>query len=216
MVKQVVVTRPHHDNETAYLHSFMKEILAVGKNLPGIHVTDLEGNSATRRLFESKTRDGVNLICLNGHGTAYDVKGHNDEPILDRDNLSITKGAIVHALACDSLVKLGKQSVEQGALAYIGYSAKFMISCDPTRSSSPEKDRNAAPIRQACNLMVTSLLQGQKVQKAIDLTKREYKKLIKAYGNSEDDPYSDAVLIGFALAWNLSFLNFVGDGSACM
>lgn len=151
------------------------------------------------------------MICLNGHGTAYEVRGHNDEPILDSTNLGLTKGSIVHALAYDSLVKLGKGSREQGTRAYIGYSAKFMISCDPTRSSSPEKDRNADPIRKACNMTMSALLRGETVQKAIDLTKKEYKKLIKTYGNSEDDPYGDAALIGFALAWNLSFLDFVGD-----
>lgn len=214
MVKQVIITRPYHDDETAYLHSFMKFIVNTGKNLSDIHLTDLEGKDATRKNLETSAREGAKLICLNGHGTAYEVKGHDNEPILDKTNVAITKGAIVHALACDSLVKLGKQSVECGARAYIGYSAQFMVSRDPARSSSPEKDKNALPIRKACNITVTNLLHGETVQKAIDLTKREYKKLIKTYGNSEDDPYGDAAVIGFALTWNLSFLGFEGESGA--
>lgn len=214
MAKSVIITRPQHDNETFYLHSFMKDIIEEGKNIPGLHIIDLEARSATRAKLESSAKDGARLMILNGHGTPSDVRGHNNEIILDRTNLKMTKGAIVHALACDSLIKLGKEAAKQGTAAYVGYSAKFMIPCDPTRSSSPEKDRNAYPVKKACNSTIIALLHGETVQKAVDLTKTEYKRQIRAYGNSQDDPYGDAALIGFALAWNLSFLGFEGKATA--
>ena len=48
MAKNFLVTRPNHDINTAYLHSFAKDILKVVRTTKDIHVTDLEGDKARR------------------------------------------------------------------------------------------------------------------------------------------------------------------------
>ena len=84
----------------------------------------------------------------------------------------------------------------------------------PSKSAVPDKDKNAVPFRKACHMLINSLVSGISVGKSIEKTKQEYRKLIRTYGSSQDDPYGDAPAIGFALAWNLSYLDMVGDSEA--
>lgn len=215
MVKQFLITRPQHDKETSYLHSFSKAIISIVKDERKIHLNNLEGTKADRtnveRGLSSKEKT---LAFFNGHGNEETVFGHEDKAILDKNNVKLTKDKIVYALACSSLVTLGKVAVKKGAKAYIGYSEEFMWVGEPSKSSVPDKDKNAAPFRKACHVLINSLILGISVGKSIEKTKQEYRKLIRTYGSSQDDPYGDAPAIGFALAWNLSYLDMVGDSEA--
>jgi hypothetical protein len=134
--------------------------------------------------------------------------------ILDNENAELTKGKIIYALACDSLAELGETAVEKGAEAYIGYKASFMFIRDPSREGVPNKDRNALPFKRVCAALINSLVFGMNVGKAIEMTKEEYRRLIRSYGTSEDDPYGDTPLIRFALAWDLEFLDMEGNAAA--
>ncbi|RJQ20246.1 hypothetical protein C4580_04380 [Candidatus Woesearchaeota archaeon] len=215
MTKNLIITRPNHDVETSYLHSFSKPIIKKLKGNKDIHTSNLEGTKANRSEFEKALlKTQAALVFLNGHGNTQSVWGHNDQPLLDFDNVKLTKDKIIYALACDSLIELGEKSIRNGAKAYIGYGAAFMCVKDESRTSSPDIDMNAEPFRRACNTLIEALIEGTRVEKAVQLTRKEYIKSIKAYGTSEDDPYGDAPLIGFALTWNLDCLNHVGDGKA--
>jgi len=85
---------------------------------------------------------------------------------------------------------------------------------DPAKSAVPDKDRNAAPFRKVCHVLIYSLIQGETTGKAIEKTTQEYKKLIKSYGTSVDDPFGDAPAIGLALSWDLLALGMVGNPHA--
>ena len=52
MVKQFLITRPQHDDATAYLHSFSKAIVSIVKEKKGIRLTNLEGTKANRKNVE--------------------------------------------------------------------------------------------------------------------------------------------------------------------
>jgi hypothetical protein len=215
MVKQFLITRPHHDKHTEYLFSFSRAIVSIARDTKNLHLNELIGSKVTRRNVNSiLSTDNEMLVFLNGHGNVWTVLGHNDKPILDKENVMNTNGKIVYALACDSLLKLGELSVKKGAKSYIGYKDEFMWIGDPSRSASPDKDRNAAPFRQVCHVLIHSLLTGVQVGKAIEKTKHEYKKLIRNYGNSEDDPHGDSPAIGLALAWDMLALDMLGDPKA--
>jgi hypothetical protein len=215
MVKQFLITRPHHDKHTQYLFSFSRAIVSIAKEMENLYLNELSGSKANRKnLITTLSKKDKTLAFLNGHGNIETVFGHNDYPILDKKNIEITKGKIIYSLACDSLVKLGKLSIENGAKAYIGYKNEFMWVGDPSRSASPDKDKNSAPFRQVCHVLIHSLLTGVPVGMVINKTKNEYKKLIKNYGNSEDDPHGDAPAIGFALAWDMLALDMFGDSKA--
>lgn len=215
MVKQFLITRPQHDKHTAYLYSFSKAIVSMVKENPEIRLNELEGSKANRKNLESSLSTSERTLAfLNGHGNQEVVFGHIDKPILDKDNVNLTNDKIVYALACDSLVKLGKLAVEKGAKAYIGYKDEFMWVGDPSKSAIPDKDKNSKPFRRACHILISSLVSGIPAEKAIDKTKVEYRKLIRSYGTSEDDPYGDVPAIGFALAWDMLTLDMFGDGKA--
>ena len=215
MTKKFLITRPNHDLQTSYLHEFSKAVVKTTKATKDIHVTNLEGLRATRKNLEkSFIEENPGLAFLNGHGNRKMVAGHKDEVILDEENAKLTNGKIIYALSCDSLEELGPLAVKKGAKAYIGYKARFMIVRDPPRESAPQKDKNALPFRRACSILINSLVFGNTVAKAIELTKKEYMHSIRSYGTSEDDHYGDIPLIRFALAWDLEFLDMCGDSNA--
>lgn len=215
MTKQFLITRPNHDEATSYLHSFSKDIVKIVKTTRDIHLIDLEGHEATKEnLNKELIKNKPGLIFLNGHGNKKNVTGHKNEIILDETNIEYTKDRIVYALSCDSLEDLGQIAINKGTKAYIGYKGRFMIIKDPSRTSSPDKDKNSLPFRRACFALISSLIFGNPVNKAISETKKEYIHSIRSYGTSEDDPYGDVPLIRFALAWNLNFLDMCGDSNA--
>ena len=209
MVKKFIITRPKYDIATSYLYAFSEDITKLLRKTKDIHITSLEISEVNRENFEKAIdKENPGLIFLNGHGDRKSVLGHQDLVILDDTNVKLTKDSIVYALACDSLEDLGKMAVNEGAIAYIGYRAKFMIVREPSRTSSPSKDNNALPFKRACNAMINALVFGNNIEKSIELTKKEYVHSIKSYGTSKDDPYGDVPLIRFALAWDLEFLDY--------
>jgi hypothetical protein len=215
MVRKLLVTRPHHDISTEYLHFFAKDTLKLVKTMSDVHATDLEGEKATRSKVEQCIRkESPRLIFLNGHGSKSVVCGHKDEIILNKENIDVTKGKIVYALACDCLEELGVLAVEKGTETFIGYKAQFMIVKDPSRNTVPDKDKNALPFRKACSTLINALIECHPIREALDLTRKEYERAIRLYGTSEDDPYGDTSLIRFALAWDLEFLGMEGNPDA--
>lgn len=214
MVKQFLITRPNYDRETAYIHSFSKGIVAIAKEDKNIHTTELEGPKANCvNLEKALNKSKPQMVFLNGHGDEKVVLGHNDEPILTESNVPLMKDKIVYALACESLAVLGKIAIKKGVKAYVGYEEEFKWAVDPTRTSTPDKDNNAAPFRTVCFVLGKNLLSGVPAGKSIELTKEEYKRLIRNYGTSADT-YGDAPLIGLALAWDLMFLGMEGNPNA--
>jgi hypothetical protein len=215
MAKQFLITRPKHDKETSYLYSFSKSIIVIVKENNKIRLTDLNGSKANRKNVEVflNTKDKT-LVFFNGHGDERTIFGHNDTPILDKKNVKLTIDKIVYALACNSLVTLGEWAIKEKARAYIGYKDEFMWIGDPSRSASPDKDKNAMPFRKACHCLIHMLVKGTPVGETVEKTKEEYKKLIKNYGTCEDDPFGDAPAIGFALSWNMLSLDMKGDKCA--
>ena len=215
MTKKLLVTRPYHDINTEYLHSFAKGILKLVRTTKDIHATDLEGGKATRNQVEKcLANENPGLVFLNGHGNRLVICGHRDEVIIDKSNINLTKGRIVYALACDCLEELGVLAVQSGTEAFVGYRARFMIVKDSSRDTVPDKDKNVLPFKRACSTLINALVFSNPVGKAIELTKREYEHSIRSYGTSEDDPYGDTPLIRFALAWDLEFLGMEGDPEA--
>lgn len=214
MVKQFLITRPLHDKETAYLYSFSKAIVRIAKEDKKIHLAELSGKEANRGDVEvALSTSDPTLAFFNGHGDDETIFGHKDKPVLDKDNIDLTKDKIVYALACNSLIKLGPLAIGTGAKAYIGYNDEFMWVGDPSKSAVPEKDKNSAPFRRVCHHLIHNLIQGRPVGEVIEKTKMEYKKLIKHYGTSEDN-FGDAPSIGLALSWDLLSLDMVGDPGA--
>ncbi|HLC20071.1 MAG TPA: hypothetical protein VJK72_04065 [Candidatus Nanoarchaeia archaeon] len=214
-MKHFLITRPYHDRPTSYLHSFSRAIVTIARAELNLRVSELEGIKAQRKNLEValSTKDPT-FVFLNGHGDEESVWGNKDKVLLDRKNIHLTANMIVYALACKSLVSLGKESILSGTRAYVGYRDEYMCVGEVSKSSVPDKDKNAAPFRKVNHILIYALLTGTKVSIAIERAKKEYVKLIKTYGSSEDDPFGDAPAIRFALSWDLLGLDVAGDKSA--
>ena len=186
----------------------------MAKEESDIHITDLEGKKANTASFENAVKKSKpKLVFLNGHGDETVVLGHNDKPVLTEDNVGLIKGGMIYALACESLAVLGQIAVKKGVKAYIGYKEEFRWVGDPSRTSTPDKDKNAAPFRKVCSILGKSLLSGIPAGKSVELTRLEYIRLIRNYGTSEDN-YGDAPLIGLTLSLDLLALGMAGDKTA--
>lgn len=210
----VLFTRPKHNLETKYLHYFsdglIKEIKSIGEVTP----IDLEGKNANRLNLEKALRKvNPRLVILNGHGTKEYIYGHNDEIILDENNINILDSKIIYAVVCDSNEGLGKISITNGgADSFIGYGAQFMIITDPTCTTSPARDKNCHPFKQVYVMLIASLLAGLTVKESIEKTKDLTRKLIREYGvYGIRDKYGDAPLIRLGLFWDMYFLNANGN-----
>jgi len=219
MKKHILITRPLHDIPTSYLHFISGELKQEINSVGEYTVVDLERENAVREKFE-KAIDSMNprLIILHGHGTYDSIAGQNYEIILDKENVAKLESKIIYAVVCDSSQELGDFAIEKGkAEAYIGYEANYMVVIDPERSTTPQKDKNFLPFKQAYTTFVLSLLSGFKIFECMERTKRQIRDLIREYGvRGIKDKYGDASLIRFALYWNLFFFKAHGKLEATL
>lgn len=213
-MKTILFTSPNHDYPTDCLHFFSKQLAKEIELVGEFSIVHLEGKEAVKSIFEKRINKGKpRLIVLNGHGTKDAILGHQDQIILDEQNISLLKNTLTYAVACDSSQNLGDLAITKGkADAYIGYDANFMVVIDPSRSSIPSKDKNVLVFYKPYAAMVLSLVSGRSVEESISQTKETMRKLIREYGiHGIKDSYGDAPLIRFALYWNHTFLKGYGD-----
>ncbi len=215
--KTILFTRPNHDFATSYLFYFADNLIKEIRQIGEYNIIDLDGKKAIRKTFEqSMHKKNPRLVILNGHGSSDAVLGYGEEVILGSKNIGLLNSKIVYAVACDSAERLGELAVDDGkADAYIGYNARFMIVIDPSRTTNLSKDKNILPFLKSYSSLVLSLLAGLTVEKSIENSKQEMRRLIRKYGVSGiRDEYGDAPLIRYALFWNLCFLTGNGNLSA--
>lgn len=213
----ILFTSPNYDLATSSLYYFSKSLIQEIKAVGEYKIINLEGCEANRKIFEKTlSKAGPRFVILNGHGFKHAVCGHNNEVILDKENINLLNLKIIYAVACDSSEELGELAVTKGgADAYVGYEAHFMVVIDPSRSSTPNKDKNIKVFIKPYTTMVLSLLSGFSVEEAINKTKDVLRNLIREYGvYGIRDKYGDAPLIRFALYWDLNFLKGYGNLSS--
>ncbi len=207
------MTRPCNDIQTQYLNVLAGELIKEIKEVGEHKVIDLNEEKANRNSFE-KAIDKRNprLVILHGHGSIDCVWGQN-EIILDKNNIQKMNSRIIYALVCDSLHELGRFAIENGgAEAYIGYESHYMITLEPTRSTTPLKDKSFRPFRDLHVMLVLLLISGFSVSEAVEKTKKRMNEFIREYGiRGIRDQYGDAPLIRFALYWNKFFMSAYGN-----
>jgi len=180
------MTRPCNDIQTQYLNVLAGELIKEIKEVGEHKVIDLNEEKANRNSFE-KAIDKRNprLVILHGHGS----------------------------IDCVSLHELGRFAIENGgAEAYIGYESHYMITLEPTRSTTPLKDKSFRPFRDLHVMLVLLLISGFSVSEAVEKTKKRMNEFIREYGiRGIRDQYGDAPLIRFALYWNKFFMSAYGN-----
>ena len=129
-------------------------------------------------------------------------------------NQEILKDKIVYAVACECAAKLGKDSIQTGTIAFIGYEAPFIFAFDPVKTASPIKDSFATPVFEASNEIAVSLIKGNNIQQAFEKSQATFDKWIEKLQKSEAPPEAQHVLM--TLFWNKSSQKFFGNKEAIL
>lgn len=189
MEKVLLITRPDHDPVTHYLSRWSLRIIDEAKR-KNIYIIDLEREKAVRqRVIGTLQKTNPQLVVLNGHGNEHVVTGHNDEIILQHEDKKAVISKIIFARSCRAARVLGKTSVAQGAVAFLGYQEDFWLVYEDRKISQPLDDKTAALFLEPSNYIAISLLKGHSTGEANERSKDLFRKNIQKLmvrGDSED------------------------------
>jgi hypothetical protein len=206
MQKGLIITCPEHDDATAYLTYFSKEIVAetITKSLKYKEVKDskLNENEFTGILNKLDYR----LIVLNGHGSFDSIFGYQDNIIIQLNkNDHLLKERIVYARSCNAGLKLGPEcmkNTQDGC--FIGYKLPFIFYMDSKWTTKPHNDKIAKLFLKPSNLIPISVIKGHSALEAHNKSKKKMlrimSKLVKNKKDQETPFYLEAL-------WN----NYVGQ-----
>jgi hypothetical protein len=209
----LLITRPEHDFTTRYLSKWSEEIISEAEK-KHIEVIDLDGEKAERtRFIETLEKKAPDFVFLNGHGSADVVGGQDNAPLLTGSD-EIVKDKIIYARACQSAKRLGPQTVENGAKAYVGYEEDFIFMYEPAQVSRPLNDETAKLFLEPSNQIPLSILKGHSVEEAQERSKAKYQQNIEVLFSRKMTDEEQQIL--FYLSWNLRYQVCLGDKDAAL
>lgn len=204
-----LITRPEHDDTTFLLSSFMNQTISFAKD-KGFEVYDLHKDKAIKSNFEGLVKKNPQIVVLNGHGSINKVTGHKNQPLLIAGtNDYLMKSKKVYAISCQSGVKLGPSSIEEGALSYTGYVNDFIFYYSYELISRPLKDETLKLFLEPSLLFVESLLKNNSVNEAHLKCKEKMINNFKKMISSSEEEYHDMAQY---LWWDIqNFRTFTKD-----
>lgn len=212
MARTLLITRPEHDAGTNYLSKWSEKIIDLAED-KSVKVIDLHREKASRdRVIGTLEKTGTKLVVLNGHGSDNSVHGHNDEVILKEGDTKAVKDKIIYARSCKSAKCLGKHSISQGALAYLGYEEDFIMLSDEASARKPLEDKTAGLFLEPSNYIPVSLVKGYTAGDANNRSKTLFRKNIERLiieGPSSDN--YDAIRF---LLWDMNNQVCLGNENA--
>lgn len=132
----VVISRPIDKHErkpaTTITHDWAQDVVD-SMLCGGLPVYDLSGSFNREQLEYALSDPNVDTFVHYGHGVNDCLLGSNNECILDDFNLELLRNKVVISINCDSADGFGIETVEAGALAYIGYEEKVYIKYNNAR-----------------------------------------------------------------------------------
>lgn len=190
---RLLITRPEYDITTRYLSRWSEKIIKKAES-KGINVIDLwRGKANRKRVIGILEKRNPRLVFLNGHGKDNCVTGHNNEIILKDNDKKAVNSKVIFARSCRSAKVLGKKTIAQGAVAFLGYKEDFWLSYSIAKTSQPLKDKTAALFLEPSNYIIIALLKGHSTgyanKKAKEFFRRNIKKLL-IEGPSTDDYFA--------------------------
>lgn len=209
MGNSLLITRPEYDPPTYYLSRWSEAIITEAQR-KGTKIIDLWRDKANRkRVVGALQKVNPRLVVLNGHGSEDFVEGHQDEIVLKIDDREAVRSKIIFARSCGSAKILGRDTIAQGADAFIGYEEDFWLKCNTEQMTHPLKDRTAALFLEPSNYVAVALLKGHPAgyanQKSKELFRENIEKLLIAGPTVED---YDAIR---PLYWNMIHQVCLGD-----
>lgn len=162
MQKGLIITCPKHDDATAYLSYYSKDIIneATNKDLKKKKITDKELNLVV--FSEILTKLDYKLIVFNGHGSPNSIFGYKQNVILKLNkNSNLLKERIIYARSCNAGEELGPGCVKQDkAECFIGYILPFAFYMDPRWTANPHNDKIAKLFIEPSNFVPISIIKG--------------------------------------------------------
>lgn len=213
MAKQFFATFPNDDLTLSYLFNYGKEVVGFAESR-GVDAVKFEHGKAVRRNVESfLSANNPGLVYFTGHGSDNSVCGYKQEPIIvSGENERLLKSKIIYSLSCSSASVLGEEAVGKGAKAFIGYKDDFVFLFDKNKTLTPLKDEIARNFLEPSNALILSLLKGNAVEKAFDISQKSFEKKISKLLTSEAI-LGHENLVAFLL-WDRTVQVFHGEGTA--
>lgn len=164
---EMMLVRNDYDSITRYMF-FWSEMVKETAERKGINPILVDGEHVTKkglvsRLGKLKPR----FVFLNGHGDRDAFLCHEGKEAIGIADAHLFHGSIVFARACDCLAVLGKEAVEKGCEAFVGYMDKFTNVRSNRHIANPLGDTISKPIWEASNAVALGLLKGKSVEEAI-------------------------------------------------
>ena len=215
MSKDVLITRPEYDYTTRYISAWAKKVIDFAK-LKGILLFDLLQTRATKKELESILhKKDPRFVVINGHGNDILVCGQDGEVLIEAGvNENILRSRIVYALSCRSAKVLGFKSIENGALAYIGYTEDFIFMYSNEKRGHPLDDKTAELFLGPSNQVVISLLKGHTAGEAQQNSRKSFLRNMQKLLTSESS-LEDSSTLRY-LFWDMQHQVCLGDKAATL
>lgn len=197
----LLLTRPKYDHATHYLFHWTQVLIDIAINRK-VHYIDLKQHKASKTRFQSYlSKQPIDTVVINGHGSPTEVAGQDDEIILStQDGCQLLKGKNVFVRACDAGARLGLALIKSGAQGFVGYSQPFIFARDLDSLHTPLKDEYAIPIFECSNQVAASLIKGKTVNEAHEESLQKYREAIDKFSSSKT---AHTFILPFLL-WNMS------------
>ena len=210
---RVLFSRPNDDVTLNYLHYYSRELVSTSNKL-GHKTINKERKDANKEIILSIIRkQKPELIMFNGHGSPEEICGYKQEVIIStRENPEILKNIMVYSLSCSSALILGPKSIENGAIAFIGYKFDFALGKDPESEASPQYDKIANLFLEPSNILFSSLLNRKSVKTSVEKAKKKMKDNIEYLHTT--DSFPEAIYYAPFLFGNYLGLIAHGDNEA--
>lgn len=180
----ILLTLPDHDDLTRYASAWSEKILLDTAERVGIKPIIVKGKNVVRsHITQDINSKNPKFLFFNGHGSSTSICGYdNEELIVLGENDYLLNNKIVHVLACDAGMTLGKECKSK---AFIGYAGKFWLCIDRFSISRPLEDRFATPVMLSALEAPDQLLKGKEPKEAFEMSQEVYDKWIDEYTHSE-------------------------------
>jgi hypothetical protein len=180
----ILLTLPDHDDLTRYASAWSEKILLDTAERVGIKPIIVKGKNVVRsHITQNINSKNPKFLFFNGHGSSTCIGGYGTEKLIVLgENDSLLNNKIVHVLACNAGMDLGKNCK---AKAFIGYRGNFWLCMDRFSLSRPLEDKLAAPVMISALEAPNQLLKRKEPKEAFEMSQEVYDKWIFEYTHSE-------------------------------
>lgn len=212
--KTILITRANYESTTSYLFYWAADVLKLAQ-AKFTTVISIDGDKVNKKEVTGRIKKmKPDMVHFNGHGSASELFGHNNEVIIDASNSKYLQNSIVYALSCQSASTLGPLATSQGAKAYIGYRQDFIFAADNSKYAHAIDDEDARLFMEPAMKVSEGLLKGKTVDETVKTAKAAFtQSILRAASSAVQTGHSAYIPY---LLWDREHLVYSGDGRASL